>query len=125
MSFKTVEIGLPFYDSTEKQGKQKPYFGTYLTDWKCPIDQLPSFQFYRDDSNVVTSVLLINADSGGTVLNLTTYFDSTKTVVGYNGAFYYLYESQTGAATVSGRYYIEASSSTRTWYSEIFVVCDV
>lgn len=126
MSYRTVEIGLPFYNTIDEQLCNKPYFNTYLKNWLCPIDRLPPFQFYGyQESGGITTFDLINKDTGATTSYL-TYF-TTNAVVENVGDInkYYLHYGNVEVSLTQGRYYFYAANNEgEKWYSEVFTVCD-
>jgi len=127
MSYKTVEIGLPFFDDINKQTRKKSYFNAYYKEWLCPENRLPSFQFvtYQDDS-IIDDFDLINVDTGATT-DYKVYFNAN--VDTKNRDIYGVYFSNDGSGVTTlttGRYYLYAKSSEgRERFSEVFVVRDL
>jgi len=125
MSYSTdvIETGLPFFDDTNKQGRNKPYFTAYLSDWICPIDRLPPFQFAVSiDDATITSFNLINVDTGATTDYL-THFLASATNENSDITKWWIYDGDIAVTLTTGRYYFYAQTTDGyEKYSEVFTV---
>ena len=125
MTYKVVEIGLPFYDVIEKQLNKKVYFNSHLTDWLTKENRLPPFQFYNTDSSGIGDFDLVNFETGASI-SLLTYFNTNVAENVVDGKYYYTHVGRVDIALSVGRFYLYARNVSRSmeWWSEVFTVCE-
>jgi len=129
MSYKTVEIGLPFFDDINKQVRFKPYYNSDVKEWICSNINLPAFQFLAwEESTELTILELTNIDTGG----VTSYLSHFNTYGGSTGfgvqeiVYYYGGTTTLSPVLPDGKYYLYAKDDLeQEWWSEVFVVRDL
>ena len=129
MSYKTIEIGLPFYDDINKQIVNKPYYNSSIKEWVCPDTAYPSFQFSLtpDATATMATFDLVNYDTGATT-DLTTYFTNNVSVIDRDVyGYYFTHLGNIASSLTNGRYYFHAVSDNEGYerFSEVFVVRDL
>ncbi len=124
--FRTIEIGLPFFDNINKQIVNKPYYNSSIKKWLSPQHRLPNFQFAitEADTPTVTTFNLVNLNTGVSTSYL-TYFSANVIVVDRDLDGYYFTHMGLEDVTVDeGDYYFYAENADGIkWWSEVFTMC--
>ena len=131
---RTIEIGLPFFDSINKQSRNKTYFAGYLRDWLVASDRFPPFQFMGQvDSDPMQVFNLVNVETG-TATDYLDYFNANVTIVDIDISNRYLHlgngtikDTANPSLPANGRYYFYAKTQIDgadiEWWSEVFLIC--
>jgi len=123
MSFKIIEIGLPFFDDINKQVSKKSYFNSYIMDWKSAGNRFLPFQFNAGVTSGIVSFDLVNSETGTTVDYL-SHFTTNMISTEIEGDYYYTYLGLVDVSVATGRYYFHVvGAGGREWWSEEFVMC--
>lgn len=126
MGYRTIEIGLPFYDDINKQTRNKTYFNTFITEWICENNRLPPFQIGDSEgSPAISAFNLVNEQTGATTDLLAHFNANTVEVEAFDYEKYYIYYGTVDISLSSGRYYLYATNGDREWFSEVFVVKNI
>jgi len=119
-----VNIGLPFFDNIGKQVSKKPFFDTYLMDWKGSANRILPFQINVGVTSGMTSFDLINSNTG-TTTDYLAYFTANTLLTEVESEYYYTHLSLVDVSITNGRYYFHAvGAGGGEWWSEEFVMCD-
>lgn len=126
-AYKTIEIGLPFFDDINHQIRNKPYYNSDIKEWICSDDKYPAFQFSISPNAVATTMAtfdLVNVDTGVTT-DLTAYFTANVAVIDRDvHGYYFTHLGNIASSLTDGRYYFHAITDADGYerFSEIFRV---
>ena len=119
-----VNIGLPFFDSINKQVRMKPFFMGYLAQWKGSANRILPFQLNVGATSGIVSFDLINSVTG-TTTDYLAYFTANTLLTEVDLEYYYTHLSLVDVTVTNGRYYFHAiGAGGGEWWSEEFVMCD-
>jgi len=126
---RTLNAGLPFYDSINKQARYSPYFNSYIKAWICAKNRLPAFQFNIPEGNTATmdTFDLIDIDKD-TSTDLTAYFIANVSTIDRDVYGYWFTHLGNIASTLkNGRYYFHAITDSEGLerFSEVFTVTNL
>lgn len=123
-----LEIGLPFFNNIDKQGRYTPYFNTFCKEWICPKNRFLPFQLAHNSIySDIDTFEIINIDTGNTTSYFTAYFEPNVDVETVGSIRYYSNpgDVEIGYVIATGRYYFHAANNEFDWYSEVFTITDL
>lgn len=124
IEFRTIEIGLPFFDNIDKQASKSPYYNSHIKEWLSANNRFLPFQIsLGSSSSGILTFNLVNSITGS-VTDYKAYFIANTIVDLVDGEYVYSHLGLTDVTVSNGRYYFYAVSvSGRKWWSEEFVMC--
>ena len=122
--FRTIEIGLPFFDNINKQVSKSPYYNSHIKDWLSADNRFLPFQISLGSSaSGILTFNLVNSITGA-ITDYKAYFIANTTEKLVNGEYIYSHLGLKDVVVSGGRYYFYAVSvAGRKWWSEEFVMC--
>jgi|18_taG_2_1085343.scaffolds.fasta_scaffold14426_3 hypothetical protein len=122
MSFKFIDIGLPFFDDINKQVKNQTYFASHSVSWISSDNRFLPFQVNSAGVSGMATFELVNSVTA-TTTNFLAHFNANTIETLVDGEYIYTYYGNVDVVVANGRYYFHAvSTGGREWWSEEFVM---
>ncbi len=123
MSFKFIDIGLPFYDDINKQVRYNPAFVSHSVSWRSSENRFLPFQLNTGSASGMDTFELVSSVTLATT-DFLAYFNANTTVNLISSEYIYSHLGNTDVVVANGRYYFHAiATGGREYWSEEFVMC--